>query len=191
MTQPLDDVMDELREAVRTELRTGFTPAGEVVDAAMEYLEAEERLRPAVEHLLRVESAALRAEQAAWPATTDCDRLDAAFRDLEQRGIVARQNFSCCQTCGSAEIWGEMEEADERGPDVRGYAYYHLQDTQGAAEDGGLYLAYGAVEEDGIAAIAHEVVAVLRAHGLAVEWDGSTARRIHVPMDWKRRRDDL
>lgn len=191
MTQPLDDVMDELRGAVRSELRMGFTPADEVVEEVLAYLEAEERMRPAVEHLFRVESEALRREQAEWPAVTDCDRLDAAFGELEGRGIVARQNFSCCQSCGSREIWEEVDEAERLGASVRGHTYYHVQDTQGAAEGGGLYLAYGAVEEEGIVEIGREVAAVLNAHGLATEWDGSPEKRIRVPMDWKRRRDDL
>lgn len=191
MTQPLDDVMDELRRAVRIELRMGFMPVDDIVQAVVERMEDDERVRPAAEHLLRVESEALRHEQATWPAATDCDRLDAAFQELEARGIVARQDFSCCQNCGSGEIWAEVEDAKAGGLDVRGHTYYHAQDTEGAAEGVGLYLAYGAVEEDGTAEIGREIVAVLNAHGLATEWDGSPKTRILVPLDWKRRRDDL
>lgn len=194
MTQPLDDAMDELRDLVRTELRMGFTPRGEVVEAVLYMAGVEDgdegRMRPIVEHLLRVETAALLREQAGWPAVTDCDRLDRAFDALEARGIVARQHFSCCQNCGSGEIWDEMDEAGHEGMAVRGYAFYHMQDTEGALSGGGLYLAYGAVEEDGIAAIGREVVAVLNAQGLATRWDGSPEQRIHVAMDWKRRGED-
>ncbi|HST57349.1 MAG TPA: hypothetical protein VLK84_01600, partial [Longimicrobium sp.] len=107
MAEPLDDVMDELREQVRSELRMGFAPVDEIVDTALDMVEADEpdRLRPMTEHLLRTESQANLREQAAWPAVTDCDRLDLAFDELERRGIVARQHFSCCQNCGSHEIW--------------------------------------------------------------------------------------
>lgn len=191
MEQPLDDVMDELRENIRRELRIGFTPAEEVVEVALDAVDDPARLRPAAEHLLAVESQVLRREQAGWPAVTDCDRLDRAFDELERRGIVARQNFSCCQNCGSKEIWGEVEDAAEAGKPVRGHTYYHAQDAEAAAEGGGLFLAYGSVEDDGAAEVGREIVAVLNAHGLATEWDGSPKTRIHAPLDWKRRRDDL
>lgn len=191
MTQPLDDVMDELRETVRRELRMGFTPADEIVEVAVEVMDDGERLRPAAEHLVRVESEALRREQAAWPAETDCDRLDRAFNALEARGIVARQHFSCCQNCGSTEIWAEIDDALADGSDVRGYTFYHAQDTEGAAEGAGVYLAYGAMEEDGIVDVGREIVDVLHAHGLRTDWDGTAAKRICVPLDWKRRREDL
>lgn len=193
MEQPPNDVTDELREIIRRELRIGFTPADEVVEVALDVVEEDdrERFRSAAEHLMAVESQALRREQAGWPAVTDCDRLDRAFDELEGRGIVARQNFSCCQTCGSQEIWGEVDDAAEEGMPVRGHTYYHAQDTERAAEGGGLLLAYGSVEDDGTAEVGREIVAVLNAHGLATEWDGSPGNRIHASLDWKRRRDDL
>src|SRR5688500_10767798 len=56
---------------------------------------------------------AQRAAEATWPERTDCDRLDAAFAELEGIGIVCRQDFTCCSTCGGAEIGAEC--ADELG----------------------------------------------------------------------------
>lgn len=126
-------------------------------------------------------------EQKIW-GETDCERLDRAFAALEERGIVARQDFSCCGNCGHYEIWAEMDE------DSRGYTFYHMQDTESAAAGHGLYLAYGAnVENDednqAIIKIAWEIVAVLREHGLTVDWNGSPYRRILIDnLDWKRRR---
>lgn len=193
MEQPLDDVMDELRAYIRSELRIGFTPVDEIVELALDVVEDDDpaRFRAAVEHLLAVESQALRREQEKWPAETDCDRLDRAFADLERRGIVARQNFSCCQNCGSTEIWGEVYDAVDAGASIHGHTYYHAQDAEGAAEGCGLFLAYGSVEEGGTAEVGREIVSVLNAHGLAAEWNGTPQTRIRVPLDWKRRRDDL
>jgi hypothetical protein len=193
MEQPPDDVMDELRAVIRRDLRIGFTPANQIMEMALDVIEAEDpgRFRPAAERLLEEESQALLREQAEWPSVTDCDRLDRAFDELEQRGIVARQNFSCCQNCGSTEIWGEVDDALDAGKAAHGHTYYHAQDSEAAAEGGGLYLAYGSVEDDGTANVGREIVAVLNAHGLATEWDGSPRNRIRVPLDWKRRRDDL
>lgn len=193
MTEALDDVMDELREHVRSELRMGFTPVEEIAESALDVFETDDpdQLLPMAEHLVRRESEALAREQAGWPDVTDCDRLDLAFEELERRGIVARHHFSCCMNCGSQEIWAEVEDALEDGTQVRGHTFYHEQDTAGAAEGGGLYLAYGAMEEQGMEAVAREIMAVLQAQGLATEWDGSTDTRIRVDLDWKRRRDDL
>ena len=32
------------------------------------------------------------AEEASWPNTTDCDRLDQAFEELNARGVIALHN---------------------------------------------------------------------------------------------------
>ena len=59
----------------------------------------------------------LTQEQATWPALTDYDRLKAALDTLETEGIVTRENFTCCGTCGAAEIGAEIEDfAAETGP---------------------------------------------------------------------------
>ena len=94
-----------------------------------------------------------------------------------------------CTNCGSAEIWEEMEEAARTGIKVRGYAFYHMQDTDRAAEGGGIYLAYGAITEGSEHAllVAHEIVATLIRHKLKTDWDGTFENRIGVALDWKRR----
>jgi len=130
-----------------------------------------------------------RTVEASWIDRTDCDRLDQAFEELETGGIVCRQDFTCCGTCGAAEIGAELDEVEERGVKVRGYAFYHQQDTEGAVEGFGLYLSYGAEDEGQAAAlvIAREIVAVLQSHGLQPKWNGTWSQRIHVPLVWRRR----
>ena len=73
---------------------------------------------------------------------------------------------------------------------ARGYAFYHMQDTERATEGGSLYLNYGACEEGEAAAlqVARDIVTRLEAHGLRTDWDGSWDQRIGVALDWKRRR---
>jgi hypothetical protein len=119
---------------------------------------------------------------------TDCDRLDAAFSSLERQGIVARQNWTCCQTCGHAEIADAMEEARQSG-EVRGYTFFHQQDTDSAVEGYGLWLAYGSTEDDDAAtvAIGHSVCNALRDAGLSPTWEGVGSKRIALPMNWQRR----
>lgn len=134
---------------------------------------------------MRAILAAHLAEQATWPAITDCDRLDAAFAALEASGIVCRQNFSCCGTCGAYEIWDEAAALEAAGTPVRGYAFYHVQDTESAVRGYGLYLNYGAAAEGEAAAlaIAGEIVAALQQRGLRVDWNGQWSRRIGVALD--------
>jgi len=184
-----DEVQSQIAEYIRTKVAAAFMSPDDIRTSAAavfadecepETLDVfvEEEVRRAIEEHLRAEM--------AWPAETDCDRLDAAFADLERDGIVARQDFSCCGTCGAADIEGEMENA---GASTRGYAFYHMQDTDSAAEGSGLYLSYGSAEEgEGPAlAVAREVVETLRKHRINADWDGSWSHRIRVPLTWQRR----
>ena len=188
----LADATAELREALDRGLREGFSDPDDVLESAVEYLSDDhdaDELRAIAERLLVELVAAHRREQASWPAVTDCDRLDAAFAELDAAGVTARQNFSCCGNCGCHEIGDEMAEATGSGVTVRGYTFYHMQDTENAADGGGLYLNYGAAEPGDAAglAVGAEVAATLARHGLSTEWDGSLRTRIHVSLDWKRR----
>jgi predicted esterase len=135
------------------------------------------------------------ATEAAWTEATDNDRLDRAFTTLQGAGIVARQDFADCGTCGGTEIQDAMEAQAMRGQAVRGYAFFHQQDTDAAIDGSGdIYLSYGARVPDGegyeaaAVAIGREVAATLQAEGLEVDWDGSLDRRIGVGIDWRRRR---
>ncbi|MFH5803911.1 DUF6891 domain-containing protein [Alienimonas sp. DA493] len=193
------DVADDLRRYVREYVRAGFLPAEDIPAQAADVLLGEADaavLLKAAEGYLAQEVAAHAAEQVDWPAVTDCDRLDAAFAALEAAGVVCRQNFSCCGNCGVAEIGAEMDGAAAAGKRIRGYAFYHMQDTESAVDGYGLCLNYGPRWEEGLTdadyapratAIGREVAAALADAGLAVDWDGSLNRRISVTLDWKRR----
>jgi hypothetical protein len=182
-----------LRERIRSDVAMGFYDEDVILKDLPGHFEDE--IDPAVirreaPHLLRQALAEHAAAEAIWPAVTDCDRIDAAFAELEEAGVIARQNYSCCMTCGSAEIFDEMVAAQDAGAPVRGYAFYHVQDTEAAIEGRGIHLGYGAAEEGEAAALAigREIVATLEAHGLRTDWNGSWDRRIGVALDWKRRR---
>ncbi len=174
-------------------MRAGFDPAEEIVTLAVEIVaEGADTgtVRAVAVHLTDSLLAAHAREQTSWPSPTDPEKLDAGFAALEKQGIVCRQNFSCCGSCGAGEIVEEMEQVQEAGATVRGYAFYHEQDTENATEGNGLYLNYGTADESEAAAIgvAKEIVAALRKEGLVVTWDGTWDTRIHVAMDWRKRR---
>jgi hypothetical protein len=189
--------MAELREEIEAEvaqrIREGFDGFEEIVEGVVEYL-AEEHpgadLVPMVRAAAAEAWARAREEQASWPVPTDCDRLDRAFAALERSGIVARQNFTCCQTCGHAEIGDEIAKAQGE-PEAVGYAFYHMQDTEHAAQGYGLCLAYGALEQGEAAQqkVGRSIVEALRKEGLAAEWSGDVRKRIEVKdLLWRRRR---
>lgn len=185
------DALADLRERLHADVAAGFDDEDAILIGVGDYFEGEidpEFVRREAPRILREELAEHARAAAGWPAVTDCDRLDAAFVALEAEGVIARQNFTCCMTCGSTEIWDEIRMAEEAGLPARGYTFYHVQDTESAVEGHGVYLAYGACEKGQAAAIARRVVSQLEAHGLAPEWDGSVAQRIGLPLDWKRRR---
>lgn len=191
--EELTKALEELRGCIRRDVAAGFRGEEEIRTGALDMLADEydsEELKPYAEQMTREEMESHFREQLTWPKLTDCDRLDAAFADLERAGIVARQDFSCCMTCGSTEIHDEMRATSKRGLHVRGYVFYHAQDTEAAVEGRGIYLGFGAAQAGEAAAleIASEIVATLLKHGLAAEWDGTWENRIGVQLDWKRRR---
>ncbi len=150
----------------------------------------EEELVAVIDALLPDLEAKRTAEMADWPEVTDCDRLDAAFAELKASGLIAEQNFWCCQSCASSDVRATIKQARKSGGTVpRGYVFYHDQDTDCAIQGGGLYLAFGSREGKNAAcqAIASHVVDTLKRHGLEPEWSGKLDVRIFLPLDWKRR----
>jgi hypothetical protein len=181
-----DDYIDAY---IGTAVRGGFQTRDEIIEAAMEIAEdtAAASADDVARHVDEVAARLLR-EQSSWPAVTDSDRLDSAFAALERAGILARQDFACCQSCAHAEIWDEAADPSK----WRGYAFYHQQDTEAAVDGNGLYLGFGAkvAGASESASIGSEIAEALRAEGLQVVWDGDVRTRIGVrPFAWQRRLD--
>jgi hypothetical protein len=91
--------------------------------------------------------------------------LNAGFAELRKRGYFAKQNWQCCQSCGVRAI----------PDDVTDYVFYHNQDAERLAEADEVHLNWGCNVSNG-----HEIAKVFRGNGLAVDWDGTDHRRIHV-----------
>lgn len=190
-----DDPLEDARATAQALVAGGFERFADVVEVVADELDdaydelGQEPETTVTEIALRLVadewSRQLRA-QADWPEVTDCDRLDAAFSELEERRIIARQNFWCCQSCGLSNIW---TEADDWGQSPRGYVFFHQQATESATEGDDLWLSYGSTDQqdDTVAAVANEAVEVLRSHGLDASWNGDRAKKIHVPVTWQRR----
>jgi hypothetical protein len=187
------ECLEDLRAFIAYRVREGFDSVHEITEDAAHYaLENYERddLHPEILRLTAELIASHQAEQASWEGKTDCDSLDEAFAALNRQGIVARQDFSCCNNCGFTEIWDEIAEQEKRLP-IEGYVFYHLQATERAIESGQLLMAYGCVEEDeaALVQVANKVMAELRRVGLKASWGGTANHPIVVDgIVWRRRR---
>ena len=139
--------------------------------------------------------AARRVQQVALGGIPQ-SALTNAFAELETLGVVARESFTCCGTCGDNEIWHERD--DSRA--WRGYVYYHVQDAEHIPQSRSTHIAYGGFvdqyftraqweefadeEKDShytrivTELMNNEVVPVLQKHGIDVSWSGALDKRI-------------
>ncbi|MFI6283499.1 DUF6891 domain-containing protein [Streptomyces sp. NPDC051018] len=184
------DVMRELTSELRTRIAGGYTGIEDLAEFAADFLDGEdgEDDRPDEEEIEALIGELWRerlAEEAGWEGELDPDRLTVAFNALDDAGITAREDFTCCLSCGMSEI------GDERSPGARGFVFFHSQAVDSAVETGSLSLYYGGFDgsEDTTRAIGHEVVAAVAAQGLRVEWSGSPDRAVEVKLDWRKRVD--
>lgn len=202
----LDD--EEVLEYVTSTIWAGFIELDDAVTQVADYFGTDEnRIAP----LVRIAWDRRAAELASGEGTGSYAALASAFDILETGGIIARMNFTCCQTCGHAEI------ADERGADAaHGYTFFHQQDSERLAA-GEVMLAFGAfrpapgIDPDLLARakaeddspqrqaarkkvwdisdplVGEEIAAGLRAACLEVDWDGTRVTRIRVDLpDWRK-----
>ncbi|MCI9889610.1 hypothetical protein JT358_14260 [Micrococcales bacterium 31B] len=152
-------------------------------------------------------------EQKTWvDGDSDYQRVARAFATLNSQGIVARENFSCCNTCGTSEIDAERSRqagrADGYGYRESQYVFFHQQDAQRLVDEPAqLFLTYSAwrltrdADPELLAAAAagdaaarkqlrrvtdgqvgERVAEALRAEGLTVRWDGNPNARLAVDI---------
>jgi hypothetical protein len=138
------------------------------------------------------EAARKKAEEATWPATTDCDRLDRAFAALETEGLIVEQDAGLTKSDGLEIVTEAYEDAVEDGEaaGIVGYCYYHGQDLDRVMESGDLWLAFGDFdgEEESSVEVGRRVQRALEDVGFAVQWSGSVQERILVRgIRWQRR----
>lgn len=187
----MDEILDELRSRAAEDIREGFDTRDEIIENLGHVAYESHGVELPHRDIARIVDTELLEHynrQETWTEPTDCDKLDAAFAAMEKRGLVARQNFTCCNTCARAEIWGEITEAEE-SREVIGYAFYHMQDTEGAAEGGTIYIKYGPTTGTTAEEVGHHICDAFEESGLVVGWSGSADDTIEVDIaDWRRRR---
>lgn len=183
---------EETLAEIDTQVRSGFESRERVIEIFCEEKYAEGDLDPS-EVTVAVDAAITAHEEskATWPEVTDCDRLDRAFDALSSQGVISLHDAGYTQSDG----FDDFQEAYRSHPDrsnIRGYCFYHGQDTERAVEGGGLFLAFGPAdadqEETEGPAVGRLVIAALTAEGLQPRWDGTFGQRIFIPnFTWQRR----
>jgi hypothetical protein len=115
--ESLRDLTREITCFIESSVASGFEQPDQIVESVLRVYSDEQApadFRPVAQRLISDAIRKQREDQAKWPAVTNCDRLDRAFGELESKGIVARQNFSDCGTCGAAEIVDEIQAVKTR-----------------------------------------------------------------------------
>ena len=183
---------DETLGEIDTQVRSGFESRERVIEIFCEEMYAPGDLDP--NEVSSAVDAAIQAHEQAkttWPEITDCERLDRAFVRLASEGIICLHNAGYTQSDGFDD-YREAYRSHPQGGSVRGYCFYHGQDTERAVEGGGLFLAFGPVdckqEETEGPAVGRLITAALTTEGLQSRWDGTFAERIFIPQfTWQRR----
>lgn len=155
--EAIDEALAELREAAHERIASGFWSRAGLAEELAEYrddIELPDDVKLTLARTAVAEEWEARlALEATWTEPGDYARVQAAFDDLATQGIVGRMNFTCCQTCGNAEIDDERtprSEADTAadggyGFDEWGYTFFHQQDADRLADEpADLYLSYSA-----------------------------------------------
>jgi hypothetical protein len=134
------------------------------------------------------EFAAKSAAEESWPDSTACDRLDAAFVELNELGVIALANAGYTQSDGISDVSEVLAEQDRDR--VKGYCFYHGQDVERAVDGRGLMLAFGDLDDNDTQKIevGRIIKQTLEKSGFKVDWNDDPRRRLSIPkFDWKRR----
>ncbi|MCA8985676.1 MAG: hypothetical protein KDA76_18305 [Planctomycetaceae bacterium] len=184
----MNDTDKYILDTIRTYVWSDFYDASDVLQVIDDILEDkadEAMLRSAVAPEFEKKAIA----EASWPNETDCDRLDRAFDQLNENGIIALQNAGYTMSDGLSDVG---EELQQRGrANAKGYCFYHGQDLERAVSGGGLMIAFGDLDDDKTAKtkIGSLVRDVFESHGFSTEWNGDPETRIGIPnIEWKRRK---
>ncbi len=172
----------DVREFARSCVRAGLLTAPALYD------EVELAVRSELPHLASQSGVLARvwieeftqelaAEQETWSEVTDYMRLQAAFAELADRGVVVLQ--------GCEDHWAAKKVLDERS--CRGVAWFTGPDVWHAVDEGMLEVNLWHSTTANVAPgdeLLDEAIAVLAEHGLEAHYDEG---RIEVAAYWQRR----
>jgi hypothetical protein len=193
VASPSEDALESVREWIEEAVVGGFDSYATVRESIVELAADDGVDADTAVRLLEQRWDARRTEQQSWTTPSDADRLAAAFSELNNAGVLARMNFSCCGTCGPGELF-DVRDADKP---QQSYVFFHQQEAERVG-DGELFLGYGSFVDTGdlpdpqreyerlALAAGEQVRTTLTKHGLEVVWNGTLSRKIQVQLpDWR------
>jgi len=109
------------------------------------------------------------------------DLFERLTEELDKRGVLFLENFMCCSSCGHSSAHDHRS-----GQHQFGYVFFHQQDTEAAAEDGSLFLAFGSFTDDdnnyaqSALLVGQTFVATATELGFNVQWNESVKTRLYM-----------
>ena len=182
----------ETQSEIASMVRSGFYDRERLIEVFTEEMYAPGELDTnEVESEIDAQFAQYEKEKLAYPSTTDCDRLDAAFAKMNERGVIAIQNAGYTQSDGYDDVGDVYSQHPDRDSIV-GYCFYHGQDLERAINGSGLYFAFGPVDPADEQTVGVDVGNIVRGElenaGLSVDWNGTFEKRLSVPnLNWQKR----
>jgi len=107
-------------------------------------------------------------------------KINKAFNKLMDFNILAKKDWTCCQSCGHGEMKDFLSNFNRlyrigKTLELKNYLFFHDQDRDHLNARGSTYLAYDLDEE-----AKKIVMKVFQDHGLKPEWNGSEDTRIKI-----------
>jgi hypothetical protein len=181
------NALERLRAFAHVQVRSGYLAdaavRAEVAEAAREDFDLGEDAERLASRAVQAEIEDLRREQAGWAETTDVERLESAFGELEAQGLLVLRAVD-----DHWDATGALTKLDDAGESVPGVLFFTHTDVWHAVDHGMLELnlwhgdtANVAVGDD----LLRLVLQTLDQHGLPAAFDEG---RIETTLTWQRRR---
>ena len=186
---PLNETEEYIADQIRLNVWSGLSNIEDVQELVSELLEDDADETMLKELVIEEFKKKFEAERT-WPENTDCNRLETAFTNLSEKGIVAMHNAGWDKSEAFHNCLDAYREAGSP-KELFGICFYTSQDIESAINDSGLWIGFSstrAEDEDTDALRAAKlIVEELQSAGLRVEWDGDASSRIKVLIKWQLR----
>jgi hypothetical protein len=178
----------QLENEVCSLLNIGFWTAEEI----LEFVTDDSKLsRETCNSIVTRALEARKSEMLGWPAITDCEKLDTAFEQLDQTGIVARHCWHYSDIEGARSMSRYIEQCF---PEAIGYVFYSREAMEHAIRFGSLKLIFLATDEwtwfderpptREFCTVRDAIAETLKRAALVV---ATTETTISIAMKWQRR----